>query len=159
MPTIITQTQTGYDEEISGDDVSTTGDDVSTTSVTDNKAPENIEVEFHSTVRRFVQVSLEGNRIHHSSAKVRVRCHMREKKTVSKLTVSKAKAAKKVFRKVGKVAKKSVDLDRKVPKAAKRSVGLPQEVIVDPNYSGTLKLLKQMQFDNLMEWRKIAFKK
>jgi hypothetical protein len=73
--------------------------------------------------------------------------------------VSKAKAAKKVFRKVGKVAKKSVDLDRKVPKAAKRSVGLPQEVIVDPNYSGTLKLLKQMQFDDLMEWRKIAFKK
>ncbi len=87
--------------------MSTTGDDVSTTSVTDNKAPENIEVEFHSTVRRFVQVSLEGNRSHHSSAKVRVSCHMREKKTVSKLTVSKAKAAKKVFRKVEKVAKKT----------------------------------------------------
>jgi hypothetical protein len=151
MPTLITQTQTGYEEESSDDELSTTGvvaivDSARRLSNADDKS---VGVKVHSTdpIRRFVQISLEGKRIPlPTAAKVKVRCHLREKKNGSKATVSKARA--------------QVRLPKpKASKAAKKGNGEDGAVVNDPNYSGTLKLLKQIQFDDLMAWRNIAFKK
>ncbi len=48
-----------------------------------------------------------------------------------------------------------------MPKVAKKIDDLPPEVnaIINVNHTGTLNLLKQIQFDNLMEGRRITFKK
>jgi hypothetical protein len=153
MPTLISQTQTEYDEQSSGDDLSTT----SITLLAGN-APVGVITE--NVDRRFVQVSLEGKRIHPSPAKVMVRCHLRERKTqaampkakVSKAAIFKAKVSK-PEKKVSKAEKKV--LKAKIAKVAKKA----DRPIKDPNYTGTVKLLKQMQFDDLMEWRRIAFNK
>jgi hypothetical protein len=75
MANVITQ----YKDDSSDDDVSTN----SVTSVrffagsNDNNDPDiqGMKVEF-TTARRFVQVSLEGKRVRHSSPKVRVRCRL-----------------------------------------------------------------------------------
>lgn len=146
---------TQYMDNSSDDDVSTN----SVTSVTFLAETDNIndpdiqgmKVEF-TPAKRFVQVSLEGERVCNKSPKVRVRCHLRERKMVSKVGVSKAHIAKTKVLKVGKKVAKA---------AAKKNVNTPRKLdaIMDPNYTGTLKLLKQIQFDDLMEWRRITFKK
>jgi hypothetical protein len=83
---------TQYKDDSSDNDVSTN----SVTSVTlfagsdDNNDPDiqGMKVEF-TTARRFVQVGLEGKRVCHNLPKVIVRCHLRERKMVSKVAVSK----------------------------------------------------------------------
>jgi hypothetical protein len=170
MPTVITQTQTGYDE-----DSDSSGDDVMpTTSVTlfagnsDNMTaglqgvPEK-DVRFPALTRRFVQVSLEGNRIY-QTAKVKVRCHLRKKKIVSKAIMSKvAKGGAKAnieARKVSSAGKKKFASVART--AVPVVVGDPsdqQSALTDPNYTATVKLVRQLQFNDLMEWRRITFKK
>ncbi len=155
MPTVITQTQLGYDEEGSDNDASTKG---IMTCASNNGITENLDVKIASTlskVRQFVQVTLEGKRVH-SVAKVRVRCHLRERKTGLKASMSKAKVSK---AKVSKAKERKVE--KKAPKAKTLMVkgAASAATITDPNYTATLKLLKQIQFDDLMAWRRIAFQK
>jgi hypothetical protein len=148
MPTLITQTQTGYEGESSDDELSTTAIVDSTTRLS-NADEKSVGEKVHSTgpKRRFVQISLEGKRIPlPTAAKVKVRCHLRVKKNRSKATVSNDRAKARLSK----------------PKASKAAIKVNEEdgaVVNDPNYSGTLKLLKQIQFDDLMAWRNIAFKK